>query len=206
MSVQGRPTFSYHVFDNFSLEGTFAERVACLPAYTQPGGPITIVPQVWVDSPATLLGLEQHWLEQGYEGVILRDPQGKYKHGRSTLKEAGLLKLKRFTDGEAEVIGFEELMHNENAAKTDALGHTERSTSKAGLRPAGTLGALLVRDLATGVEFSIGTGLSASDRDTIWADRGALLGRLVKYKAFNIGAYDAPRFPVFLGFRDRRDM
>lgn len=33
-----------------------------------------------------------------YEGVILRDPNTMYKHGRSTAKEGGLIKEKRLND------------------------------------------------------------------------------------------------------------
>src|SRR5690606_27777905 len=113
--------------------------------------------------------------------------------GRSTAREGHLLKLKRFTDGEAVVIGFEELMHNANEATKDELGYTKRSTHADGKVPMGTLGALKVRDLTTGIEFSIGTGYTAAQRRKLWDARDTLVGKVVKYKHFEGGVKDAPR-------------
>lgn len=161
------------------------------------------------------------WIGHGYEGAILRKPGSPYKHGRSTVKEGYLLKLKRFVDGEARVIGVTELMHNGNEATVNELGRTARSHSKAGMVPTGTMGTLIVRDVKTGVEFEIGTGFTAEERASFWPsvirvigktndnrdifDAGPLTGRLAKYKHFLVGTKDKPRHPVFIGWRDRRD-
>ncbi len=114
-----------------------------------------------------------------------------------------LLKLKRFTDAEAEVVGFEERMHNGNEATTNELGRTKRSSHAAGKTGRGDLGALQVR--YEGVEFNVGTGFTDEDRAAIWADQPAYLGRLAKFKFFSVGVKVAPRHPVFLGWRDRSD-
>jgi DNA ligase-1 len=140
-------------------------------------------------------------LFEGYEGVILRAPLCAYKHGRSTIKEQGMLKLKRFVDGEAEVIDIEEEMHNANEAKTNALGRTERSSHKANLVGKGTMGALVVRDVSTNVQFKIGTGFTAADRAREWK-----LGTIVKYKHFAHGAKDKPRHPKYVGLRQEFDL
>lgn len=152
-----------------------------------------------------LLCYEQQCLDQGYEGLILRDPYTPYKMGRSTVKEGWMLKLKRFMDAEAVVIGFEERMHNGNEATTNELGRTKRSSHQAGKSGRGDLGALICRT-GDGVEFNIGTGFSDDLRATIWANRDDYLGRYAKYKFFPVGVKEAPRHPVFLGWRDRRDM
>jgi DNA ligase-1 len=70
------------------------------------------------------------------------------------------------------------------------------------------LGNLIVRDLKTKVEFSIGTGFTNEMRIVLWANhkRGEGLKKIVKYKYFPSGGKDKPRFPVFVGFRDKRDM
>lgn len=138
--------------------------------------------------------------------VMLRHPDGPYKHGRSTAKEGWLLKVKRFEDSEARIIGFSELMHNANEAKRNELGHLERSSKKAGKQGAQVLGSFIVKDLKTGVEFDIGTGFTASQRQELWNVGDNLLGRIIKYKSQPTGVKDKPRFPVFLGFRDNRDL
>jgi DNA ligase-1 len=206
MSEDGEPDVSFFVFDHFEkpLE-SFQDRLMMLKDQVGGMARVVIVPQKIVHTEAELLALEEAWLDEGYEGVMLRWLGGYYKNGRSTDKECLLLKLKRFADGEAEVIGFEELYSNQNEATKDALGHTERSQHQEGMVPMNTLGALIVRS-ATGVIFKIGTGFTILDRKTIWKAREQYLGKIVKYKHFEIGVKDKPRFPVFLGFRDRRDM
>jgi len=159
-----------------------------------------------VDTLAELLDYEDHCLTNGYEGVMVRTPESPYKCGRSTLKQQWLLKVKRFIDAEAEVIGYEEAMHNTNDAEQDAFGRTKRSSAKDGKVPAGYLGSLRVRDVVTGVEFGIGTGFDQAQREELWRNRMALRGMLVKYKSQPTGVKDAPRFPVFLEFRHPDDM
>ena len=150
-----------------------------------------------------LLEYEEEMLDIGFEGLILRDPNAPYKMGRSTVKEGYLLKLKRFTDDEAVVIGFQERQHNANEAVTNELGRTSRSSRKENKVPMGTLGALNCR--SGSIEFSIGTGFTDEERLDIWNNPSKYIGRLVKFKHFTVGAKDAPRHPVFLGWRDRID-
>ena len=152
-----------------------------------------------------LLHYESAMVEMGYEGLILRSLTAPYKMGRSTVNEGYLLKLKRFVDDEAVVIGFEERMHNGNEATVSELGRTKRSSHKAGKSGRGDLGALVVRS-SEGVTFNIGTGLSDTERASIWNNRGRYLGQLAKYKYFPVGVKEAPRHPVFLGWRDLIDL
>lgn len=138
---------------------------------------------------------ESRAVDKGYEGVMLRDPDGLYKFGRSTTKEGGLLKLKRYEDDEAVIIGIEEEMHNGNTAKRSELGNMKRSSHKENKVGKGTMGALIVRGL-TGrfkdVEFNIGTGFTAAQRAQAWP-----VGTIVTFKYFPVGVKDKPRHPVF---------
>jgi DNA ligase-1 len=56
------------------------------------------------------------------------------------------------------------------------------------------------------VEFDLGTGFTSGQRRDLWVGRGKLKGKLVKYKFQPTGVKDKPRFPVFIGFRDARDL
>lgn len=152
-----------------------------------------------------LLKYEELVLNVGYEGLILRNPNGKYKYGRCTLKENNSFKLKRFEDAEAIIIGFEEEMHNGNIAETNELGRTKRSTAKSGMVGKQSLGAFTCRT-PEGIEFSIGSGFSQQDRLDYWKSKDSLMGCTIKYKHFPIGVKDKPRHPIFLGFRDPIDM
>jgi DNA ligase-1 len=164
---------------------------------------IPLFPEV-VSNVEELHAYENKVLEQGFEGVMIRKVDGKYKMGRSTLREGILLKLKRFTDAEAIVIGFQELQHNVNEQEKDALGYNKRSSKKGGMVGGETMGALVVK--GEHGEFCIGTGFTAEQRKQIWEEREQTLGKIVKFKYFEVGTKSLPRFPTFLGFRDADDM
>jgi DNA ligase-1 len=215
MSQSGEPDFSFMMFDYVKdgIDKPFEDRLKDLKEYTrslpfEKQKVAICVHQVLCNNVEELLEQEKFHLDQGQEGVMTRDPKGGYKCGRSTLKQAWLLKLKRFVDSEAEVLGFSEQMTNTNEKFTSELGLSKRSSKKEGMVPAGRLGEFLVRDVVSGVEFKIGTGdgLTLELRKEIWENQGEYLGKLVKYKAQPSGAKDKPRFPVWLGLRDKRDM
>lgn len=206
MSIEGEPDVAFWVFDDFMESGGFHRRLHTAHRRIKKQKFCETVPHDQILNEDQLTDWEQDYLTMGYEGVMLRHPDGPYKHGRSTAKEAWLLKVKRFEDSEAKIIGFSELMHNANEAKRNELGHLERSSHKAGKVGKQTLGALAVKDLKTGVEFDIGTGFTADQRQLLWSMGDNLLGRVVKYKSQPTGVKEKPRFPVFLGFRDAVDM
>ncbi len=205
MSQAGEPDVYYHVFDKFDHSGGFHDRLRAsqdIIGRLNPVIPVVPVEHRFIACLQTLLSLEEQYLAAGYEGVMLRAQNGPYKHGRSTEREAWLLKLKRFEDSEAIILDTYELMHNANAATQNELGYTERSSHKAGMIGKGTLGGLSVRDAYSGVEFDIGTGFDQATREALWKQRDDLPGRMVKYKFFASGVKDKPRFPVYLGFRE----
>jgi DNA ligase-1 len=102
------------------------------------------------------------------------------------------------------------MMHNDNEAGVDAFGRTKRSHHQENMIEMDTLGKFVVKDEKNfpGVTFEIGTGkgLTQQLRKEIWDNKGDYKGKLVKYKYQDCGTKDLPRFPVWLGFRDPRDM
>ena len=212
MSQTGAPDFIYNIFD-YVKDGCSKPYLARLDDlktwYDNYGSQfpfIKILIPVIIHNESELLDFEEEALDAGYEGVILRSLDSPYKNGRSTMKEGYLLKLKRFLDSEAVILGFEELMNNNNVATKDAFGRSERSSHKANLSNAGTLGALVVEDVNTKQQFKIGTGFDANLRAEIWQNQSKYLGELAKYKYFPVSVKDAPRHPVFLGIRSKEDM
>lgn len=204
MSRDGSPSVTWYIFDKWDVPGSYATRA--FAARQIEAACMKWVGHRMLNSYEEMLEFEHIALELGYEGIMLRHPLGIYKQGRSTLKEGLLLKVKRFVDSEAEVIGYKELMHNNNEAEYDERGYTKRSTHKANKSAAETLGALAVRDIHTGQEFDVGTGFTAEQRKNLWEGRKHLIGKLITYKHFPVGVKDLPRFPTFKSFRDRRDI
>lgn len=210
MRFEGEPKFTFHAFDYVKddISKPYIDRLEDLAKWhaTLETDVVKIVPSITVDDDVELLEFEMQCLEMGYEGIMLRNPQGKYKCGRSTLKEQILLKLKRFSDAEALVLGFDEKMTNTNTQEKDVFGRSKRSSKKEGMVAADTLGSLLVKDLTTSVEFGLGSGFSDELKAEIWNNKDKYLNKIVKYKYQECGAKDLPRFPVFLGFRHEDDM
>jgi DNA ligase 1 len=220
----------FHVFDKYSLGG-FESRLhqasitldgACF-AQT-----IKLVPHKLIKTHAALLKYEAEALAAGHEGIMRRGPNRLYKQGRSTLKEQGLIAVKRFVDAEAVVLAVYEQEENTNARTTNELGGSKRSAHKAGKVGKGVLGGFTVAPLKCGCvncgakvsrlidcarRFNIGTGVGLTDavRAELWKARKGLVGKglvgkVVKFRYQLIGTKDRPRQPIFLGFRDGRDL
>jgi DNA ligase-1 len=108
----------------------------------------------------------------GGEGLMLRQPGSRYEAGRSST----LLKIKRFHDADARVIG---------------------QLAGAG-RHKGRLGALDV-ELPDGTQFSVGTGFSDAEREN-----PPSVGSVITFRYQELSDRGVPRFPSFV--RVRRDI
>lgn len=145
--------------------------------------------------------------DQGFEGTMLRSLLAPYKCGRSTWNEKYLVKIKPRDDSVGRVMGFYELMHNDNPEGVDARGYTERSSCKDNLTPGNTLGGLILHDERfPDIEVRVGTGFSQEDRQRIWNNKSDYRHRLCNYSFQKYGMKDKPRGPVFEGWRDEEDM
>lgn len=206
MSVEGKPDFIFHVFDYVkdSLETPYIERMQHLFNLDVPSYVKKVLPKLITDHDK-LERYEEEQLAAGFEGIMVRLLDGPYKCGRSTEREAFLLKIKRFKDGEATVLDFVPKMHNNNPLEKDEFGNAKRSSAKAGLVATAMLGTLKVVDIKTGIDFEVGTGFTDAMRKEIWENRHDYIGKTVKYKYQDVGVKNKPRIPVFLGFRDMRD-
>ncbi len=150
-------------------------------------------------------------LENGYEGVVMRKAEGIYKSGRSTFKQAWMLKWKPWEDAEGIIVGIEELMHNDNPQETNLLGLSKRSSHKDGMRGSGMFGNFIVDTDEFGlISCGGGKGITHDMRRRIWEDYLQSLtdgvsppfyGRRVVYRYQAFGMKDKPRFPNLKGFR-----
>lgn len=209
MSVAGEPNFFFYVFDLITYDPYWERQERLLEMKKQDIE--TIFPRIRIVKPTTIVDAaalekyEAERLEEGYEGVIVRSIDGPYKCGRSTTKEGFMYKVKRFKDAEAMVTGFEELMINDNEATINQHGLLERSSHRVNQRPGDTLGALVCSG-HNGQIFKIGSGFTEADRKEIWTHQDDYKMKLVKYKYQPHGMKEAPRSPIFLGWRSPADM
>jgi DNA ligase-1 len=209
MSRDGEPDFTYWVFDNFIYPNAgYGQRYAMLTIFnetkTESKTPyIRLLPHRVIHTLNELAAYETEMLAAGFEGIMIRRPDGPYKEGRSTPNDGILRKLKRFRDGEATVTAVLEGVQNQNPATLDDLGYTTRSTHAANMVGAGRVGTIIANDLATGAQLNISPGrLTHAQRQKYFLMPQMIIGRVVKYKAFDYGAIDAPRFVTFQAFLD----
>lgn len=206
MKIKGDlPSLTYYVFDYIDDTMTAEERFNKLLTLKLPSF-CKIVPQIKIKDFVSMESLEKEFLDIGFEGAMLKDCKGTYKHGSSTIKEKKLIKVKRFDDAEAIIIGFEELTINNNEQEENEFGRSKRSTKMENLIPANTLGSLKVKKIDSDIQFNIGSGFNAATRKLIWNNKKEYLGKIVKYKHFVQGAQVKPRLPIYLGIRDEIDL
>jgi DNA ligase-1 len=146
-------------------------------------------------------------LLKGYEGLILRDPNGKYKFGRGTIKEGLIYKVKPFVTFDAKITGVEQSTEvNEDAEKkTNELGRSVTS-KKIGDRH------LIEKASAFWVDYEgkplkVILAMTDPEKVAVWANRASLIGKTIEYKGMKIGMKDGgvPRHPVYLRMRDDKD-
>ena len=120
-------------------------------------------------------------IDQGYEGIMIKDPDAKYECKRST----AWLKQKPFVEVSLEVKNVEE-----------GTGRNE-----------GRLGAFVCEGQDDGrtIKVNVGSGFSDSDRDNFWTGRDNIVGNVVEVRADAItqnqdGTWSL-RFPRFKTFR-----
>ena len=218
MTYEGEPDFHYHVFDHWNRQQQpFQDTVDNMLLSHYRDNYVKVHPQTQVANVTQLENFESACLSAGYEGVITRAPEAPYKFNRSTTKQQWMLKLKRYAQDEAVVVGSVELVHDEGQPTIDARGYMVRSDVQANKVPSDKLGALVCRQLfpgpggsptfSRGPEFKIGTGFDDFQRRLLWQDRETLPGRIVTFKHFaQTGVKDKPRHPVFIAFRAPEDL
>jgi len=211
-TINGEPEFTWWVFDNIAsnvLSSTYHERYKRLcervEALALPY--VKVVPMRVLNSLAEVLALEAECIEQGFEGVILRDPSGLHKSGRATVKGGSYLRIKRFSDSEAIVLRLDEMQKNLNEAKTNELGYTERSSHQENKEGKGMVGNLICKDIESGMTISVSAGnMTHEDRKHYFENQGEIIGKTIKFKHFAHGVKTLPRFPTFLSIRAETDM
>jgi DNA ligase-1 len=204
--------WQYWIFDYVcdDLRKDYLQRIQDLLSWTKHNGTknperILILEPKVINSFEELMAYEKECLDKGFEGLIIRSAKSPYKCGRSTVREGFMLKIKRFSDAEATVVDFVEYEHNTNEAEKDAFGRTKRSDKKEGKVLGNMLGKFIL-ELPDGRRFGCGTGFDMAQRKEIWENKDKYLGRLVKFKYFEVGVKELPRHPVFLGFRHEDDI
>jgi len=182
MAFEGEPDFNLFLFDCPDHDSVFRDRLFDVTVQHVEEDRIIPVVHELIPNALELAVIEGKFLTQGYEGVMLRDPNGPYKHGYSTLKEGWLMKLKRFLDGEAVVTSLEPAMEN--------------------LHPKNMIGTLVCHNEEWG-ELRVAPGTMTHDeRIMLWKNPQSIVGKTIHWRSFGYGVKDRPRFARYYGIRE----
>lgn len=227
-SIEGTPWLMWHIFDlvrQDTLELPYIARLQMAHNRVEQlknqapelAAHLTMIPWMVVQNLDQLNDEIEKDLDAGYEGTIIRKVDGRYKQGRSTVKEGLLLRIKPYIEVDALVETIVEGRKNLNEATFNNLGHTERSTHAENMVPNGMVGAMLCT-LCEDVDFlgkrihSKGDAIKVSSgklthlqRTEYFRVQTMLVGKRIKVQIFPIGVKDKPRHPTFQAFRSAAD-
>ena len=145
-------------------------------------------------------------LADGYEGLILRDPYGKYKFGRGTLKEGIIYKVKPYRTFDAQIIGVvQSTVVNPSAERrTNELGRSVTSKKKEDRILIEMACDFVVMYEGKEVKPSL-KGHTHQQKKEVWKNRESYIGRWIQYKGMLVGAKEVPRHPQFERYREDKD-
>lgn len=172
---------TYQVYDspinNGIEDNNWAKRKEYLEKLLSPikNSPIILVPSHTVESFQEILKRQAEYLENGYEGTIIRLMNGLYEFG---YRSPSLLKYKEFDDDEFKVVGFYEGVGKYSGCVTWQCVTEDGKQFNA--VPKGTL-----------------------EEKADWFENGKkYIGKWLKVKYQGVSDDGIPRFPIGIGFRD----
>ena len=136
-----------------------------------------------------------------YEGTMLRNAHGLYKFGK---RSSDLLKIKRFHDTEAMIVGVTQLNTFDKvlvpAGTPGARKKSNGTYVKNGdATPQPMIGAL-VCELPNGTRFEIGSGFDHAERKRFWNDPP--IGKQVTFQYQELTPDGVPLFPSYLRIKE----
>jgi len=173
----------YDVIDRDALDRPFSERYATglrwLEGLLEPTQPLEVVRTELVDSHEEVYERQRAYVEEGFEGAILRTATGVYQYGARSFD---LLKVKSFLDAEYEIVG-----HKDGVGKF--------------------AGAIIwVCRMPDGKTFDVVPVGSMEERRQWFSEAASHYGRLLNVRYFETSEEGVPRFPVGAGIRAPEDL
>lgn len=169
----------FHIYDYFDgvMYDNYQTRMQQLVNAEFYDAQIKHVPALLVDSYNYARVQHEEFLSLGYEGSIIRNGDGIYKHGRSY----DLMKFKDFSDTEATIIDY-------------VTGKGKRT---------GTLGKFIMQD-DDGVVFGCppGKGYSYKDLKTMLKNADSFIGKRATFTYFQRTKANSYRHPLFKCIRN----
>ena len=168
---------SLRVYDCISLnsEPDFRERYETIRQVTDGATYLSLVENVTVENEDEIHAAQAQFVEEGYEGAMVRNLTGAYRIGK---RSADLQKVKTFLDGEYTISGFVEGTGNEAGCVVWECQTPDGQTFR--VRPRGTQEA----------------------RRELFENGGDYVGQQLTVRYQELTDDGVPRFPVGIAIRD----
>lgn len=149
----------------------------------------------------------QEALNAGYEGLILRNPEGIYKFNRCSMKQNIIFKYKPFVTRDSIIKGIVQATKvNEDVEKTtNELGRSVTS-KKAEDRHLVEKAQSFVVDF-NGQDLKVPIAMTDKEKEYIWNHQDEYIGKWIEFKFMEIGMKKGglPRIPKFVRMREDKD-
>lgn len=101
-----------YCYDIVDESKTFTERLILINQLKQEKtNKIIFIPHYEISGQSAIMDKHNEFVAQGYEGLVMRDPEGKYKCGG---RDKRMVKVKVFTDSEFKIKGLVEGLRDED--------------------------------------------------------------------------------------------
>jgi DNA ligase-1 len=228
-TVEGEPWLMWHIFDYITSQTIGLPYIARLQTghdrvqrlkndRPELGAHVQTIPWCICNNMDELQNEIEADLDNNFEGTIIRKVDGRYKEGRSTVKEGLLLRIKPYMEVDAVVEQVIEGQKNLNEATFNHMGYTQRSTHAENMVPNGMVGSMMSR-LCEDVDFlgkrihskgdpiKVSAGkLTHEQRALYFTRQDLIVGQRIKVQIFPIGIKEKPRHPTFQSFRSDVDV
>ncbi len=183
--IPGHEVVQYHIYD-VPMNSDYDNRLSALRQFSRlqrlgTPGPLKFVETVAVVGDKELMVEYERFMDQGYEGAMVRNIKGWYE---SNQRSYNLLKVKEMIDAEFEVINVEE-------GRGKLLGH---GIFVCNIDPAR---ANTIENI-----FTVKLKGPTDNLKQYWKDPSLAIGRQLTVQFQGWTKYNKPRFPVGLRFRE----
>jgi len=184
------PQIGYRIYDMFSTDSSitelpFTERYDMATKLVNDvranhshslRNPLLIMTKNYViDEEDSIQGLHDQFVQEGYEGIMVRNPSMPYQMDK---RSSGLMKFKSFKDDEYPIVGY-----------TEATGND-----------AGTV--IWICEAPNGITFKARPTGTREQRTTWFENADAIVGKDLTVRYFELTNDGIPRFPVGVAIRD----
>lgn len=163
------------------------------------------VNQTLIETPEEVENIFKIAVDSGFEGLIIKNPDSKYRYKRITSKSGDGYKYKPYRTYDAMIIGVEQATKVDPNAerKVNELGYHKTSQKKDDRILIDKASAFLVR--LGDKTLKVTLAMTDEEKTEVWTDRDKYIGHWIEFKGMDVGAKDVPRHPVLLKFRQDLD-